>query len=149
MPLTILKEFLASLLISIGFSIQFRIKGRLLVPAIFGSSLGWTLCFLYNEIWGNIFIANFIAGCFVAIWSESFSRILKTPSTSFLILGVIPLVPGRGIYLTFLNIVEGNGASAIKSGNETLGIALIIALAILIINSLFILFKQVFYPSNS
>ncbi|MDK2810897.1 MAG: hypothetical protein PWR27_1606, partial [Petroclostridium sp.] len=69
--------------------------------------------------------------------SEFFARQFKMPVTIFLTSGIIPLVPGAGLYYTMLELVQNNYAAAISKGVETIFIAGSIAVAIAISSSLF------------
>jgi uncharacterized membrane protein YjjB (DUF3815 family) len=58
-----------------------------------------------------------------AIFSESVARIRKYPAISYLIISVLPLIPGSSIYYTALEAVKGNMDGFVYYGIETLGTA--------------------------
>ncbi len=80
--------------------------------------------------------------------SEIVSRYLKTVVTSILIPGLIPLVPGSGIYHTMLSIIEKKPMEAFFKGIDTLNIAGAIALGIIVISSTVKIFKDIKKRSN-
>ena len=70
---------------------------------IFLAPLGGSICWIaYNllNFTGNDILQNFVATMAVALYSEILARIYKAPVTMFLIVGILPLVPGAGIYYT-------------------------------------------------
>ena len=69
-------------------------------------------------------------------------RIYKAPATIFLIIGCFPLVPGRGIYQTMLYCTQGNSELFLDSFLNTLAISASLALAILIISTIFKVIKK-------
>ena len=71
-----------------------------------------------------------------AILSEIFARLYKTPATVFLIIGIIPLVPGGGIYYTMEYALSGDNAQFLSTGLHTLGIAGALAVGVLLVSSL-------------
>jgi len=61
----------------------------------------------------------------LAVWAEVFARILKIPSSIFMILGIYPLVPGIALYQTMAHAFRGDYAQALQTGGDALiGIAL-------------------------
>ena len=70
------------------------------------------------------------------------ARILKTTVTTFAISGLIPLVPGKGMYMTMLYLVNGDMAAAGSSGLTTLASAGIIALGIMVVSTFYKAFSE-------
>ena len=54
-----------------------------------------------------------------AALAEVFARIMKTPATVFLIIGIIPLVPGGGLYYTMESLVNSDMTLFVRYGLET------------------------------
>jgi uncharacterized membrane protein YjjB (DUF3815 family) len=73
-------------------------------------------------------------------------RILKSPSTEFVITGIFPLVPGAGVYWTSYYLVTGQLADALSSGftavKAAIAITLGLAIAFEIPNRAFHLFRR-------
>ena len=80
---------------------------------------------------------NFFASVIAAIYSEVMARSRKYPVTSYLVISSIPLLPGAGIYYTMSFGLEGNMQAALQKGLETAGIAGSIAVAILLVSTVF------------
>ena len=61
----------------------------------------------------------------------------KAPVTVFFIAGILPLVPGAGIYYTMSLGLGGDVQAAVHKGLETAGVAGSIAVAILLVSTIF------------
>ena len=99
-------QFLFAFASTVGFSIIFNIPRRHIFTAAFGGGCGW-LTYRYLLSTGEtMVIACFIGACVVALLSEIFCRIFKEASTVFVIPGILPLVPGAGMYNTMLSLLN-------------------------------------------
>ena len=70
-----------------------------------------------------------------AALSEIFARLYKTPATVFLIIGIIPLVPGGGIYYTMEALINGDLSLFVRHGMETAASAGAIAVGCSLVSS--------------
>jgi len=122
---------------TIGFSILFNVpKKELLMCGIAGAA-GWfvfrtTLNIVPDAAVAGIFLATITIACISRLLS--FAR--KMPVTVYMIPGIIPLVPGAGIYYTMFHAIMGENTEALLRGMETLRNAGVIAVGILIILSM-------------
>lgn len=64
-----------------------------------------------------------LAAIVTSVLAEIFARILKTPATVLLIIGIIPLVPGGGLYYTMEALVNSDMALFFQNGFSTLAAA--------------------------
>ncbi|QEH68499.1 threonine/serine exporter family protein [Cellulosilyticum sp. ST5] len=127
---------------TIGFSIVFHIqKKHLLICGTVGA-LGWAIYLLLERMGASTVLASFVAALVVTQASYFLSKRRKTPITVFLIAGIIPLVPGLGLYRTMFAILESNYSSAIEYATLTFEIAGVIAGAIVIISLLPLLWRK-------
>ena len=85
---------------------------------------------------GGSAVGVFVASLTLAALSEIAARILKEPSTLFLITGIYPLVPGAGIYSTAALIMQRN-AEASVTGVNTVAELLFMVAGIAIVSTLF------------
>ena len=67
------------------------------------------------------------------------------PATIFLIIGCFPLVPGRGIYQTMLYCTQGENVLFLDSFIHTIAISASLALAIMIVSTIFKVIKKLSY----
>jgi uncharacterized membrane protein YjjB (DUF3815 family) len=70
------------------------------------------------------------------------ARIKKSPVTHFFIPGIIPFVPGAGMFNFVYSIIEEKNSSAVFYLIQTIEIAGIIALSIFIVDSVFRLISK-------
>ena len=129
-------HFIYSTLATIGFSIFLNSPIKALIPAGITGGIGWTIYYYLNEVSSNSIFANFLAAVIVSLISEILARKLKFPAILFVIPGIIPLVPGLGMYNTMLYLVQNNYDLAISTGTDVLFVACAIALGVLVITSL-------------
>ena len=103
---------------SVAFSIVFELRRwRYILCAALAGAAGW-LVYLLMGSFGSVF-RNLMATIVVAVLAELFARIFKTPATVFLIIGIVPLVPGGGIYYTLEALIAGDMALFVQKGMET------------------------------
>ena len=61
---------------------------------------------------------------------------MKFPAIIFAIPGILPLIPGLGLYKTMLSLVEGNYTNAVSIGTNAVFVRASIAMGVLLITSL-------------
>ncbi|WP_027400463.1 threonine/serine exporter family protein [Anaerovorax odorimutans] len=129
-------HFIFAFFSTLGFCFLFHVPKKHLISSAFIGGCGWTL-FKYLVMNGesNV-ISCFLGSCLVALLAEIFSRAGKDATTLFIIPGILPLVPGAGMYNTMQYVLENDLEGAAAVGSETLFMAGSIALALLIIASL-------------
>lgn len=116
-----------------AFSLIFRIRLRKLPYAAIGGLLAWLIWRLTTDYLAvSPFTSNLLAALFATGYSEVLARILKTPSTVFLTVSILPLVPGATIYSTMVALVDGETDQFAHYGSLTLQIGIGIAAGIII-----------------
>lgn len=134
---------LAAFLGTLGFGVLFRARANTLLLGAALGGIGYLAYFLLLELAGIGQVGSALAGAaLVGIGGEIFARLAKTPALIYTTMGVIPLVPGAGLYQMMLNIVEGNTQLALSGGIETLLIAVAIAVALGVSAAIFRTFSQ-------
>lgn len=81
-------------------------------------------------------LAILIAAAAVTAVTRSLANLRKMPVTVYLIAGIIPLVPGTGMYKTVYNLISSDYAQAMNVGAYTLKAAVAIAIGIVIVFAL-------------
>ncbi len=103
----------------------------IIVGAICGA-IGW---FVFT-LTGGVGASSYLAGAFtVAVLAEILGAMLRTPATVFLLPGLLPLVPGGGMFLTMRSAVNGLMAESLSNAYTTLFAAGSIALGIALASS--------------
>lgn len=131
-----IRESIIAALAAYFFGIILNVKGKKLIFASLGGGIAWFVFVL--SIYKNIdnSLAYFLASIALTIHSEIFARLLKTPVTTMLIPGLIPLVPGGGIFYTMLYTIQNNTTLALFKGLETLFAASALAFGIAFVSSI-------------
>ena len=65
------------------------------------------------------------------------ARIRKFPASSYLIIALLPLVPGAGIYYTVEHLLSGDTQNSIEQLLHTGAIAGMLAVGVLMVSTLF------------
>lgn len=133
---TLISNFIFSALATAGFSIFFNSPKRSLIPVGIIGGIGWTIYMILFDISGNAILANFFAASFISLVSEVLARKMKFPAIIFAIPGILPLIPGLGLYKTMLSLVEGNYTNAMSIGTNAVFVSSAIAMGVLLITSL-------------
>ena len=132
--------FIYAFFSTIGFCILFHVPKKHLLSASFIGACGWlTYTYLTSSGSGKV-LACFAGAFIVAMLSDFFSRAFKDAATIFIIPGILPLVPGAGMYDTMLAILEGNLDKTASAATETLLMAGAISVALLVVASIVKLF---------
>ncbi len=129
-------SFVFATFATFGFCILFHVPFRCMFPAAAIGGMGWFVYQFLMELGLGITASVFIAACLVAMLADICSRLIKEAATVFVIPGILPLVPGAGIYYTMFHFIRGNMDKAAAWGTRTLMIAGAIALGLLVIASL-------------
>lgn len=123
-------------LASTGFALVFELRRwQHIVAASFAGAMSWLVYLMADDFVGPIG-CNFLATVAVALLAEIFARMFKAPATVFLITGIIPLVPGGGLYYTMDALIDGNMALFAEKGIEAAGIAGAIAAGSSLVSSM-------------
>lgn len=131
MVLQIIFSFLASL----GFGFIFNIRGKNLIYASIGGCLGWFTYLIIGKVHWSVILSYFLASIIISIYSEIMARVLKTPVTTLIVVSLIPLVPGAGMYYTVYEAIQGNLHNSILKGIQTISYALSLAVGIILIST--------------
>ena len=128
----LLINFIFSFAVTAGFSIFFNAPKKSLIPCGIVGGIGWCAYILMSK---SSYFSNVIASAVISLLSEILARKLKYPSINFIIPGILPLVPGLGLYNTMYSLVQKDYALAVSTGTDTLFKSGGIAIGILIITS--------------
>lgn len=105
-------------------------------------AVGW-LAYLISEAAGaDTILATFVSALSIALVSHIFARIFKAPVTVFLIAGILPTVPGAGMYRIVYYVLAEDRAMSSYYLVTTLELAGVIAIAIFIVDAVFRLFQK-------
>ena len=80
--------------------------------AALGGVVCWGVYLLAGCATKSVFLQSFAASAATAVWSEVLARVKKTPAQQYLIIGLIPLVPGGTLYYAMSALVRQDWAQA-------------------------------------
>ena len=122
---------------SFVFCVILNVKDKKIAfVASIGAALGW-LVYLVAGNFVGIVGKNLLAAITAALFAEIVARKLKTPATIFIIVGILPMVPGGGIYYTMEYCINGNNEMFLTKGMETLAVAGAIAVGVSLASALY------------
>ena len=107
---------LTALLGSAGFALLYNVRKQLLALAALGGALCWGVYLLTGQVTQSAFLQSFAASAATAVWAEILARIKKTPAQQYLIVGLIPLIPGGTLYYAMSALVRQDWAQAQRYG---------------------------------
>ena len=132
----VIRILVSSFLASLGFGVLFNIHGNKLFLAGIGGSIGGVVYHLSLQYGCSEMMAMFFGSISFSLYSEILARMFKTPVTTFIICALIPLVPGGGMYKTMLEAISGHADKALTLGINTMCIAGVLALGILLVSTI-------------
>lgn len=97
---TELIQIFTGLIGTVGFAILFNIKGNRLVASAIGGLLSWSVFLLLGLVIQSEAIRYFLISVMISIYADLIARLLKTPTTTVLMVALVPLIPGGSLYYT-------------------------------------------------
>ncbi len=129
---------------SLGFALLYNVRGYLLFWTALGGAVG-QFAFDVSKVFG-LPVDYLLATLALALYSEIMARFTKVPVMVYLTVGVLPIVPGAGVYHTMFSLFNRDEVGFVTHGTETLLAAGSIALAIVLVSSTVRLFKLKRFP---
>ena len=136
MTVRLLVQCAVSFAAVMAFAILFHAPRREWVPCGLTGMVGWVVYWLAVQGGISVVAASFCGTLGLALLSRVLAVVRRCPVTVFLTGGSFPLVPGAGIYYTVYAFITGDNAAAVFKGVETLKIAGVIALGIVLVLAL-------------
>lgn len=133
---------LAAFLGCLGFSILFNIHGPGAFLCTFGGMIAWGVYLMVLWSGHSDILAYFWSAVVASLYAESMARIRKYPAISYLVVAMLPTIPGAGAYRTMNYAVQGNMELFASEGMHTIAIAGILAVGILLGTTIFRMLAQ-------
>lgn len=108
-------------------------------------AIGWLIYLALDYLTGSESIRIYCATLAVAVLAHVFARTKKAPVTLFLIPGILPMVPGLGMYRSVYNLIMVSSEMAGYYLLNTLQAAGCIALAIFTVDTIFRMINHRWY----
>lgn len=125
----------ASFVACAGFVIVFNVHGYGSLLCALGGAITWGAYCVASALGCASLLCCFVATCVAAAFSEMMARIRKYPAISYLLISVLPLIPGAGIYYAAQEAIRGNMDMAAAYGTNTLATAGVMAAGILVVST--------------
>lgn len=129
------KAALASLGV-LAFGIVFHADRKKLGFFALAGAISWLTHYYVTLLTGDNLYGSFAAAVASSIYAEVLARKQKTPVTVYFIAGILPLVPGKGIYETMEFFVLGDNEKFVQTGLNTLAVAAVIGFAMIVVSSI-------------
>lgn len=117
---------------ALGYALMYNVKRDKIIPATIGGFVTITVYVVTNKIFNQIILPTTLASAAITIYSEVLARKLKSPATVFLLPGIIPLVPGGGLFYTMSGLLTGNKAEFNYYGMSTFQTAIGLAIGVIL-----------------
>lgn len=136
MTTSLISQFIFAAFATFGFTLIFRVpKSDIIVCSLIGA-FGWLSYQLAAGYGFSATMACFLGACTVALLSDIASKLLKDAATIFIIPGIMPLVPGAGMYKMMLELIHNDMTGFATEATQTLMAAGAIAVGLLVMGSL-------------
>lgn len=127
-----------------GFCILLNIPRKLWIYSSLVGTAAWGVYLAAGSFTDEAVTINFLAALTAAVLSQILARFFRAPVTLFLIPGILPMVPGAGMYEIAYNAVQGDQAQVNYYIMQTLQIAGAIAVGIFLAD----IVQRVIRPKN-
>lgn len=123
---------------TLGYAFLLNAPLNTVLPASLTGLLGYVIYEVMINLMGQgMIFSYFVATVVIAVICEIAARVMRMPSTIFLLTALVPLVPGYTFYCAMLAIVEHNGAAVASYGLEAVQIVAVIAVGAAVTSTLF------------
>ena len=143
-PVGIPLQLFACLVACVGFSIMFQVHGHGFFLCPLGGVLTWLICSKLMDFGCQKYVSYLAAASFAAAYAEIMARVRKCPATAFLVISLVPLIPGAGLYYTMRFAVDGNLQACMEKGVGTLIITGVMAVGVILINTFLRVYTVIF-----
>ena len=117
----------------LAFAPAFNIHGIGTFICGAGGALGWLVYLLAGE---SVFAA-FLSAIVIGFFSEIMAKLRRCPVTSYVLVALLPLVPGGGIYHAMRHCVTGESQQFLSTLLHTFGMAAALAVGAMLASSVF------------
>ncbi len=123
---------------TLGYAFLLNAPMNTVLPASLTGLLGYVIYeVMINLLAQSVIFSYFVSTVIIAVICEIAARVMRMPSTIFLLTALVPLVPGYTFYCAMLAIVERNGAAFASYGLEAVQIVAAIAVGAAVTSVLF------------
>lgn len=133
----IFRDFVGIIIYILGFAHIYGVSKTSRPAAIGCALLSWFSYTFVQSLGFGLVPAAFAATILVTLYAEIMARVLKRPAPSFLLMGLLPLVPGGSIYRAMLHLVNNRRPEATASAFEAFTLAAAMAGGVVFVTAFF------------
>ncbi|MCA0992694.1 MULTISPECIES: threonine/serine exporter family protein [Guptibacillus] len=112
--MTFVAQIVTSFVASAAFGLLFNAPKSSLIKGGFVGMCGWMIYYVMEASGIDVVVATVTASFFIAVISQFFAKMYRTPVIIFSVAGIIPLVPGGLAYDAMRNFVQNDYNNAIN-----------------------------------
>ena len=120
---------------TLGFNLLFHIRGKKLVLATLGGVISWAVFLVLEPLLPGEAVRYFLSAAVVTAYGEILARVEKTPTTTFLVPSIIPLIPGSALYYTMNYALNKQWSQFAGQAFYTVQLALALAVGIIAVTT--------------
>ncbi|MBO4889204.1 MAG: threonine/serine exporter family protein [Firmicutes bacterium] len=140
---TAIVQLITGALGSLGFSMMFHLRKKLMVWTAIGGIVCWGIYILFDSFTPGVFLACLAASAVCGFYGEILARMLKVPATILFIPTMVPLIPGGSLYYTMAATVQSEWSSASFYAGRTIQYVLAIAIGISLVWAFYYMLRMV------
>ena len=118
-----------------GFNILFNNRGKKLVFATLGGLLSWAVFLVLAPVLPGEAVRYLLSAATITSYAEVLARLEKTPTTTFLVPSMIPLIPGGALYYTMNYALNKQWSQFAQQAFYTLQLALSLAVGVIAVTT--------------
>lgn len=142
MTITAFVQIITAGIGALAFGVLFNLHGKKLISVFLGGAIGWLFVLLLTYFGADESTAYFFVALLLSLYAEVLARVLKAPTTVFIIPSLIPLVPGSSLYYTMAYALDGEKELFTGKALTALSLAAALAIGIIIATALTRLFLK-------
>lgn len=128
-------QILTGCLGTLGFNILFNIRGKKLLLSTLGGLISWAVFLALEPVFSGEAIRYLLSAAVITVYGEILARLEKTPTTTFLVPSIIPLIPGGALYYTMNYALNKQWSQFAHQAFYTLQLALSLAVGIIAVTT--------------
>lgn len=124
-------HFIVSTIATFAFAKLFNAPTKELLYCGITGGIGWVIYFILSNNNLGVVLPMLISSFGLTIFARIIAAVRRVPATVYLVCGIFPLVPGRGVYYTIYYLITRKTGLAGEYGLSTLEIAIAITFGII------------------
>lgn len=129
-------QFVMSSFATLAFAYYFNCPKKSLIYIAILGGFSWIIYAIMRDFELSYILSGVSSAFVIGISSEFLARKLKMPATIFLIPGLVPLVPGAGMYYIMYYLIEQNYVAFQDKAIETIFLGSSLAAGVVVSSSI-------------